>query len=126
MCDAETGATGINLWENIPTTIGAVTLFQAASLTMEETEDTIKISVSDPSMLNDTGIDLRLDGKKLQVLNKPDNVVVKTTGNRLEIQIDPSGSAGKSTELIISKGKKNKAEKSEKTLNNNESNNANK
>ena len=46
---------------------------------MEETEDTIKISVSDPSMLNDTGIDLRLDGKKLQVLNKPDNVVVKTT-----------------------------------------------
>lgn len=93
---------------------------------MEETKDTIKISVSDPSMLNDTGIDLRLDGKKLQVLNKPDNVVVKTTGNRLEIQIDPSGSAGKSTELIISKGKKNKAEKSEKTLNNSESNNANK
>jgi hypothetical protein len=73
---------------------------------MEETKDTIKISVSDPSMLNDTGIDLRLDGKKLQVLNKPDNVVVKTT------------------ELMISKGKKSKAGKSEKTQNNNESINA--
>lgn len=124
--DAETGATGINLWEDIPTKIGAVTLFQAASFTMEETEETIKIAVSDPSMLNTTGINLRLDGKKLQVLKKPENVVVKTTGNRLEIKIDPSGAAGKSTELIISKGKKNKAEKSEKTLNNNESNNANK
>ena len=53
--------TGINFWQNKQKTVGIVTSWQMASLLYEIEGEYLTLTVTDPTQLNTTGIDLALD-----------------------------------------------------------------
>ena len=93
--------TGINFWKNEEKTAAGITSNKQASVMMRQTEDTLEISVSDPTQTNNGTIELTVPIPCSEVVSKDDTVSADMTLTSVKLTIDVAGAKGKSHSIVL-------------------------
>lgn len=92
---------GANFWKDEKQTAGSLTSHQKASVTMQESDDALDVSVSDPTMKNDDVIELELDEEALKVIEADERVTVEQLKPSIKITIDVKDAKGQSINIKL-------------------------
>lgn len=94
--DVKENIIGANFWLNEKQTVGPLTVYQKASITMQEKDGVLTLAVSDPTMQNKGWIDVDFDGKAFKVLEADENIQVLQTKPSIKLKVNVQQSYGKS------------------------------
>jgi hyaluronate lyase len=94
--DRKENIIGANFWLDEKQTAGPLTVYQKASVTMQEKDGVLTLAVSDPTMKNTGSIDIDFDGKAFKVLESDEQVQVIQTKPSIKLKVDVQQSYGKS------------------------------
>ncbi|WP_052427447.1 polysaccharide lyase family 8 super-sandwich domain-containing protein [Neobacillus niacini] len=86
---------GANFWKDEKQTAGPLTVYQKASVTMQEKDGVLEIAVSDPTMENKGYIEIEIDGKAFKVLEADENITVENTKPSIKLKVNVSEAKGK-------------------------------
>lgn len=91
--------TGINFWNDGPTTAGLVTSDSKASVMMKETADDLEISVSDPTQKNVGTMYLTIDKSATGLISKDPEVTVIQYHPNVVFKVDVKDARGKAIKV---------------------------
>jgi hyaluronate lyase len=94
--DSKENIIGANFWLDEKQTAGPLTVYQKASITMQEKDGVLELAVSDPTMQNNGWIEVDFDGKAFKVLEADQNIEVVQTKPSIKLKVDVKQSYGKS------------------------------
>ncbi|NGP45570.1 hypothetical protein G4V62_11620 [Bacillaceae bacterium SIJ1] len=100
--DQELGVVGANFWNDEKQTVGSLTAYDQASVTMKKTPNTIELAVADPTMNNDGFIELEISEKVFDVIAADERVEVVQTKPFVRLQVDVSDAKGSSVAVTLS------------------------
>ncbi|MDP5274787.1 polysaccharide lyase family 8 super-sandwich domain-containing protein [Chengkuizengella axinellae] len=89
------GLLGANFWNNGGETVGDLTVYQQASVMMQELNGELEISVSDPTQVGSV-IEIEIQQKGLQLLEADNNITVEHLEPFIRLTVDVTGAAGES------------------------------
>ena len=93
--DVKENIIGANFWLDEKQTAGPLTVYQKASITMQEKDGVLELAVSDPTMKNTGSIDIDFDGKAFKVLEADEQVQVIQTKPSIKLKVNVSQANGK-------------------------------
>lgn len=93
--DVKENIIGANFWLDEKQTAGPLTVYQKASVTMQEKDGVLTLAVSDPTMKNTGSIDIEFDGKAFKVLEADEQVQVIQTKPSIKLKVNAQQSYGK-------------------------------
>ncbi|MBS4206888.1 polysaccharide lyase family 8 super-sandwich domain-containing protein [Bacillus sp. FJAT-50079] len=85
---------GANFWNDEKQTVGPLTVYQKASVTMQETDGILDIAVSDPTMENEGRVIIEVAGEMSKVLEADENVKVKQVDGKIKLEINVDQAQG--------------------------------
>ncbi|GHH97859.1 polysaccharide lyase family 8 super-sandwich domain-containing protein [Neobacillus kokaensis] len=94
--DVKQNIIGANFWNDEKQSVGPLTVYQKASITMQEIDGILHMAVSDPTMENKGYIEIEIDGKAFNVLEADENVMVEQTKPSIKLKVNTDQSHGKS------------------------------
>ena len=94
--DVKEDIIGANFWLDEKQTAGPLTVYQKASVTMQEKDGVLTLAVSDPTMQNKGWIEVDFDGKAFKVLEADENIQVLQTKPSIKLRVNVQQSYGKS------------------------------
>ncbi|WP_284036473.1 polysaccharide lyase family 8 super-sandwich domain-containing protein [Neobacillus sp. 114] len=86
---------GANFWLDEKQTVGPLTVYQKASIMMQEKDGVLTLAVSDPTMQNTCTIDIDFDGKAFEVLEADEQVEVIQTKPSIKLKVNVNQAHGK-------------------------------
>lgn len=98
------GITAINFWEDEVCSVAGVTCDRKASVLLRETEETIELSVSDPTRKNEEGITIELNKQVSCVISGDRKISVIQMEPTVKLKIDTMNAQGKSFEIMLKYG----------------------
>lgn len=100
------GLTGVNFWNDEETTVSGITSNKKASVMVKTTEDTIELSVSDPTQANTGTIELTLALPCESVVSKDDTITVEQLEPGLKITVNVADTYGASQRIVLQRSQK--------------------
>lgn len=91
-----------NIWNATDEFNAGIRANAAASVMVRETDQTIEISISDPSQTR-TSLTVELEGSAKSIISADNGVDIFSSDNVIQFVIDTSGSYGKTYKAVISK-----------------------
>ncbi|MDB5084926.1 MAG: hypothetical protein JWN30_1812 [Bacilli bacterium] len=89
--------TGVNFWNDAAKTVGFITSNKkAAVITHEPSSDKLKVSVSDPTMLNNGTIEIELNKSAASLLSSDSNIKVTQLSPTIKVSVSVKGAQGRS------------------------------
>jgi hyaluronate lyase len=85
---------GANFWNDNEQTVGPLTVYQKASVTMQEKDGVLEIAVSDPTMKNEGTIKVEIEGKTYHVLKADENIKIEQSNQSTILEIDVNQAQG--------------------------------
>lgn len=92
---------GANFWKNEKQTVGPLTVFQKASVTMQEKDGLVELAVSDPTMKNEEKIEVELEGELAEVVKADDDIKIEQKGQAVKLEVNVNEAHGKTFEAKI-------------------------
>ena len=86
--------TGANFWEDEIKTVGVITCNKKASVMLFVNDDTLELSVSDPTHENNGDIDIKLSMPAKAIINADPGVTVVSLSPYIHICVNVEGSKG--------------------------------
>lgn len=93
--DVKENIIGANFWKDEKQSVGPLTVYQKASVTMQEKDGVLEIAVSDPTMENKGYIEIDIDGKAFKVLEADETITVENTKPSIKLKVNVNEAKGK-------------------------------
>ncbi|WP_419955379.1 polysaccharide lyase family 8 super-sandwich domain-containing protein [Neobacillus niacini] len=93
--DVKENIIGANFWKDEKQSVGPLTVYQKASVTMQEKDGVLEIAVSDPTMENKGYIEIEIDGKAFNVLEADESITVENTKPSIKLKVNVNKARGK-------------------------------
>lgn len=101
--DTEKNIFGASFWSDKKTTVADVTCTSPAAVMIVDCGDTVEISVSDPTQLNEGVIELEVDRALGEVLSADDMVIAESAGGKVRLFVNVKDSLGKTFKAVLYK-----------------------
>ncbi|PLR90016.1 polysaccharide lyase family 8 super-sandwich domain-containing protein [Bacillus sp. T33-2] len=92
--DRKENIIGANFWNDEKQTVGSLTVYQKASITLQEKDRVLEIAVSDPTMKNNGFIEVEFDRKAVKVLEADENITVESTKPSIKLKVNVNQAHG--------------------------------
>lgn len=94
----ETGLhiTGINFWKNMTKTVDIITSNKQASVTYMEAGNEIEVAVSDPTQINEEGIEIEVNRSARNIVSQDPGITVTQLSPTIKFIVDVKGARGRS------------------------------
>ncbi len=90
-----------NNWEDKEVTVDGITVNKKVSVMMQEKDDVVELSISDPTMKNKLSIDITVNKPLKKVISADEGIEVIETGNTVKLKVNVNNAQGKTFNIKL-------------------------